>query len=90
MSKRPAGPKGLPSHLRIGEGSVLVDLFGLSFIDSSGFNVRVAAHHRFESEGRRLFITGMSPRELQAIQAAGLDTVLHLEPPPGVSRARLD
>src|SRR5689334_4397763 len=50
-----------------GERSVLVDLHGLSFIDSCGFSVLYAAHNRLESEGRKLIITGMSPIGLRAL-----------------------
>ena len=64
-----------------GEGNVRVELWDLSFIDSSGFSVLVATHQRLENEGRKLFISGMPPAGLRAMQVSGLDQVLRLEPP---------
>jgi len=61
---------------------VVLDLWDLSFVDSSGFGVLFDAHQRFEREGRRLALRWAHGTPLRAMQVLGLDTVLHLEQRP--------
>ena len=58
---------------------LIVDIGGLSFIDSSGFSRLVAAHERLERRGNRLTIRKASPTATRAFAVLGLDQVLHLE-----------
>jgi len=58
---------------------VFLELWDLSFIDSTGFRTIVAAHQRLEDRGGRLVLHGLSPFAEGAVKVLGLDRVLHLE-----------
>lgn len=64
--------------LGAGVRRVVVDLGGLSFIDSTGFSLLVALNERCAAEGAELVL--LRPREDvgRALEMTGLDTVLPL------------
>ena len=67
-----------------GEGAsdVVLDLAGVTFIDSSGVGVLVACHKRTEAAGARLVLRSPSPRIARLLEVTTLDRVLTVEGPP--------
>ncbi len=63
----------------LGGQRIVVDLTGVTFIDSSGFGVLVGAHQRHEQDGGKLEIRGVSPFTMRSLRTLGLDTVFHLD-----------
>jgi len=58
---------------------VILDLWDLAFVDSSGMHVIVEAHKRLEGENRRLTIRWAPGTTLRVFEALRLDTVLHFD-----------
>ena len=73
----------LRAVLRSLEGDVVLDCSELSFIDTTGFSVLLGAHRRFEAEGDRLALVGVSQAVFRTMQVTGLDGVLIVEAPEG-------
>ena len=59
-----------------GAGRLVLDLRGLSFIDSTGLHLLVAFHQRAQREGFRLTLVAPAPPVARAIQLCGLDKSL--------------
>jgi anti-sigma B factor antagonist len=59
--------------------NVILDLWDLSFVDSSGLRTPLNAHQRLEGEGKRLTLRFVHGAPWRVMQVLGLDTVLHLE-----------
>ena len=59
---------------------VLLDLGGVSFIDSSGLATVVESHQRLEDEDRRLVIVERSEVVQRLLDLSGLSGRLHLDP----------
>src|SRR4051812_35795904 len=55
------------------EGDAELDREELSFLDSTGMSVLLAAHRRFEAERRRLRLVGVSEAVQRALRIGGLD-----------------
>jgi anti-sigma B factor antagonist len=55
---------------------VVVDLNGLSFVDSTGLSVLLHAHHNAEASGRRIVLTSPSDRVRRLLEITGLGEVL--------------
>ena len=55
---------------------VVLDLSGVTFLDSSGIDALVAAHRRFGSE---LAVRGVPPRCWRLFELTGLDDLLGIE-----------
>jgi anti-anti-sigma factor len=77
-----AAPRLADFLAEIDDTNLVLDLWDLSFVDSSGFRTLLNAHERFESEGRRLTLRWVHGTPLRAMQALGLDTVLQLDRRP--------
>src|SRR5258706_10631574 len=69
----------LREALRGLEGDAVLDCSELSFVDSTGLSVLLGAHRRFEAEGDRLRLVGVSQRVRRTLHVAGLDHVLIVE-----------
>src|SRR5258708_21536025 len=69
----------LREALRGLKGDAVLDCSELSFVDSTGLIVLCGAHRRFEAEGDRLRLVGVSQRVRRTLHVAGLDHVLILE-----------
>lgn len=54
----------------------VVDLTGVTFIDSTGLSVLVQTKQRFESTGNRLSVTGAQPRVARVLELSGLTDYL--------------
>ena len=72
----PALRERLTEVVRQGEDRVVVFLDGVTFIDSVGLGVLVAAHHAQEARGGTLEIVCGEPRVLRILQLTGLRRVL--------------
>ena len=55
-----------------GAGSVSLDLSRVTFFDSSGIRVLVAAKHQYDSAGRSLSLSELSEPVRRVLQLAGL------------------
>jgi anti-sigma B factor antagonist len=62
-------------------GDVVVDLAGVSFLDSSALRVLVAAHLRLADGDRRLVVRQPSDATRSVLTVAGLLTTLAIETP---------
>jgi anti-anti-sigma factor len=59
-----------------GPGSLVVDLAGVTFLDSSGCHVLVRAHRRGEAAGVGVELAGVNGTTLRVLEVAGLTEVL--------------
>jgi anti-sigma B factor antagonist len=66
--------------------SVVLDLSELTFCDSSGIAMFIAAHEQANKNGTRLAIRHPRPPVRRVIELTGLDTVIPLESQPGTVR----
>jgi stage II sporulation protein AA (anti-sigma F factor antagonist) len=55
---------------------LIIDLSGVTFMDSSGMGVIAAAHARAVEAGRRFFIVNPPPGVRDAFEVSGLDKVI--------------
>ncbi|MFH8798093.1 STAS domain-containing protein [Streptomyces sp. NPDC017936] len=58
----------------------VIDLSAVTFIDSSGINVLIAAHHAARRSGGWLHLAGLTGHVLHTIQLVGLDDVIPCHP----------
>jgi anti-sigma B factor antagonist len=58
---------------------LVVDLLGVSFIDSTALGVLVGAAKRVRAEGGRIVLVSDDPRTLRVFEITGLDGVFTLE-----------
>lgn len=58
---------------------VVVDFSRLSFIDSSGLSMLIAAHRRLVEDGRGLVVRSAPPSARRLLEISGLDRVLSIE-----------
>ena len=70
----------LAQQLAAGGGApgVVLDLDQVSFIDSTGLSVLVAAHSRLGESGRQLRVAAAPPRVRRVLELTGLDGLLLL------------
>jgi len=68
------------------DGRVVLDLRGLSFIDSTGLRLLVTLHERSQRDGFGLTLVAPAPPADRAIQLSGLDQVLPFVPADAVDR----
>lgn len=54
-------------------GSLLVDLSGVSYMDSSGVGTMVYVKRQVERDGRRLVLVGLQPRVRSVLEITHLD-----------------
>lgn len=59
---------------------VVLDMRGVGFMDSSGINILIAAHHALTEAGGWLRLAAPTPAVLRTIQIVGLDTVIACHP----------
>ncbi|GLW09110.1 anti-sigma factor antagonist [Microtetraspora sp. NBRC 13810] len=68
-------------EIRLEAGSELViDLSGLTYCDSTGIPVFVAAYHRAQAAGAALAFAGLNPDLTRVFGIVGLDQILSLHP----------
>ena len=59
-----------------GHGTLVVDMTGTQFCDSSGLHTLIAAHKRAEAEGREVRLVIPSPSVLRVFALTGMDRVI--------------
>ncbi|MEU9716649.1 STAS domain-containing protein [Streptomyces sp. NPDC047976] len=59
-----------------GRHTLLLDLSGLSFCDSSGIDLFVRVHHRCRRAGTRLRLCGVPPLVIKSMRVLGVDREL--------------
>lgn len=59
---------------------IVVDLGGVTFMDSSGINILIAAHHAAQEAGGRLSLAAPTESVLRTMRLVGLDTVIACHP----------
>ena len=57
------------------EASVILDLSGLTFCDSSGLSLLIHAHHEARSAGGQLIMSGLNPLMERLLAVTALDSV---------------
>jgi anti-sigma B factor antagonist len=65
-------------------GRLVLDLRGLSFIDSSGLHLLVALHQRAQRDGFQLALIAPTPPVDRAIHVSGLGKTLPFVPPSAI------
>jgi anti-sigma B factor antagonist len=66
----------LASALEPMDGPLIVDLGGVSFMDSSGIRTIVVARKRLQKDGRSLLLRAPQPHIRQLLEITGLDTII--------------
>ncbi|MFF3565289.1 STAS domain-containing protein [Streptomyces sp. NPDC002574] len=61
--------------------SVVLDLAGLTFMDSSGVNLVLRLRHRLGPEGVHLALHGVQGQPRRIVTLVGLQDVVEVEPP---------
>ena len=62
-------------------GPVLLDLSGVTFLDSAGLSALLRARRVGAELGHRFVVTGVQPPVMRVLAATGLHRVLDLDPP---------
>jgi anti-anti-sigma factor len=80
LSTAPELEGPLDDALQSGEGSVLIDLSGCEFIDSTGIALIVRAWQRLDSgeDGRRLVICSQNDQVRRVLEITGLELSIPL------------
>jgi anti-sigma B factor antagonist len=69
----------LANVLEEGARAVVVDLMGVSFMDSAGLSVLISAAKAMRSRNGRLVVAADDRRILRVLQITGLERTLHVE-----------
>ena len=64
------------ADLETGSGDVVIDLSGVTFLDSSGLGAIVTAHHAMAASDRRVLLVCTDARILKIIRLTRLDEVV--------------
>ncbi|MGW6057703.1 STAS domain-containing protein [Streptomyces sp. NPDC055189] len=62
---------------------VVIDLRRVTFIDSSGINVFIAAHRALDAAGGRLSLAGPAESVIRTLEIVGIDTLIDISPTLG-------
>ena len=80
VATAPALRDGLEEALDRDIGSVVVDLTGVTFIDSTGLGVLIGARRRCVEAGRELRVVVAEPRILKVFEITGLTELFTIHP----------
>ena len=67
--------------LALADADVIVDLAGLTFMDSSGISVLIVAFKRSVKHGRTFVLRAPPAQVARVLQLSGTDQVFTIEPP---------
>jgi anti-sigma B factor antagonist len=87
MATAPDLAAALDRVLQHGPDDVIIDLSGLSFLDSSGIAVLVTGQQQLNQRDRSLAVRGARPHALKVFEIAGLIDFLRVEIAPEGSPA---
>lgn len=76
----PALRKLLAERVLSGPGHLVLDVAGLTFLDSSGLATLIAVHKGTRSAGTSLVLAGPGPAIVKVLALTGLQSVLHTAP----------
>ena len=79
MASAPALWEALSEAIAAGQGDVIVDLSGVTFIDTQGLSVLLRAYKALSPEGRGLCLRSPCPQARKALEVSGLTRVLTLD-----------
>ena len=68
--------QGIDEATAVGADTVLLDLSGVGFIDSTALGVIVQETKRLEGRGHALILVTNDPRTMRVLEVTGLDRVL--------------
>lgn len=68
--------EGIGEATSVGADTVLLDLSGVGFIDSTALGVIVQETKRLEGRGHELILVTNDPRSVRVLEVTGLDRVL--------------
>jgi anti-anti-sigma factor len=71
--------RALAGVIEDGARAVVVDLMGVSFMDSAGLSVLISAAKALRSSGGRVVVAADDRRILRILQITGLERTLHVE-----------
>jgi anti-sigma B factor antagonist len=60
-------------------GDVVLEVSGVSFIDSQGLGFLIGEHRRRAARGERLILRGVAPTAMRVMTITGVDQVLNLD-----------
>ncbi|MFF5158430.1 STAS domain-containing protein [Streptomyces sp. NPDC000348] len=71
-----------------GRSRIVVDMRQVTFMDSSGINIFLTAHHAAAAAGGRLRLAAPTPAVLRTLQIVGVDEIIDCRPtlPDALSR----
>jgi len=69
----------LSEAIAAGQGEVIVDLSGVTFIDSQGLNVLLRAYKALSPEGRELCLRSPRPQARKALEVSGVASGLRMD-----------
>ena len=78
LESAPRMRAALEAALRIGL-PIVIDMSGVTFVDSTGFGVLVATHLQAKQVGVSVLVRAVSGRVRVLMEMMGLDTVLEIE-----------
>lgn len=64
--------------VRFANGSVTLDVAGVTFLDSAGCSALLTAHNCLQRRGSHLYVTGAGGTVLRVLELLGLDRALNL------------
>ena len=73
MSNSPALRSALQEAAAHGHGTVVLDMTGTQFCDSSGLHALLAAHRSAQAEGGELLLASSAMAVLRVLQLTGID-----------------
>ena len=79
VATAPALRDRLDQAVRREEGPVVVDLVGVTFIDSTGLGVLIGAHRGCTAHGRELRLVIAEPRILKVFEITGLTDLFPID-----------
>lgn len=62
-----------------GTQSLVLDLSGLGFLDSTGLRVLIETHQKLEEAGGKLVLRGVADTTARVLEIAGLNEMFHLQ-----------
>jgi anti-sigma B factor antagonist len=74
-----AAPEVRACLLTVGDTDIIVDVAGLTFLDSSGLAPLVAAHRRAGGHGHTVALRNPPSRVAYVLRVSGVDQVLKVE-----------
>jgi anti-sigma B factor antagonist len=74
----PEARESLKAIVEAGEGKLIVDLSGVSFIDSSGLSVLISAFKLIRSKGGRMLLSGISKNVQTLLELTRLSEIFEM------------